>query len=76
MFTAVQKPEALYFTPVWVGRASRLHPLEVLLGPPGFGFAFGLLGLIFAVPLAVVLKVVAEELLADYRAHPWFGEEA
>lgn len=76
VFIAVQKTEAFYFTPVWVGRASRLHPLEVLLALTAFGFWFGMLGLIFAVPLAVVLKVVAEELLADYRAHPWFGEEA
>lgn len=76
VFIAVQKAEAFYFTPVWVGRASRLHPLEVLLALTAFGFWFGVLGLIFAVPLAVVLKVVAEELLADYRAHHWFGEEA
>jgi len=76
VFIAVQKAEAFYFTPVWVGRASRLHPLEVLLALTAFGFWFGVLGLIFAVPLAVVLKVAAEELLADYRAHPWFGEEA
>jgi predicted PurR-regulated permease PerM len=48
----------------------------VLLALTAFGFWFGVLGLIFAVPLAVVLKVAAEELLADYRAHPWFGEEA
>lgn len=76
VFLAVQKTEAFYFTPVWVGRASRLHPLEVLLALTAFGFWFGVLGLVFAVPLAVVLKVVAEELLADYRAHPWFGEGA
>ena len=76
VFIVVQKAEAFYFTPVWVGRASRLHPLEVLLALTAFGFWFGVLGLIFAVPLAVVLKVVGEELLTDYRAHPWFGEEA
>ncbi|WP_306589966.1 AI-2E family transporter [Geothrix sp. 21YS21S-4] len=74
-FIAVQKAEAFYFTPVWVGRASRLHPLEVLLALTAFGFWFGVLGLIFAVPLAVILKVLLEEILADYRAHPWFGEE-
>lgn len=76
LFVLVQKAEGFYFTPVWVGRASRLHPLEVLLALTAFGFWFGVLGLIFAVPLAVVLKVVLEELLADYKAHPWFGNEA
>lgn len=72
VFTAVQKIEALYLTPVWVGRASRLHPLEVLLAILCFGFAFGLVGLIFAVPLMIVLKVVAESLVTDYKRHPWF----
>jgi predicted PurR-regulated permease PerM len=74
VFTAVQKLEALYLTPVWVGRASRLHPLEVLLGILCFGFAFGLVGLIFAVPLMIVVKVILETLIADYKQHPWFQE--
>lgn len=74
VFTSVQKAETLYFTPVWVGRASRLHPLEVLLAILCFGFAFGIVGLVFAVPLMIVFKVVLEMLVADYKAHPWFEE--
>ena len=76
VFVAVQKIEALYLTPVWVGRASKLHPLEVLLGILCFGFAFGLLGLIFAVPLMIVVKVLGDVFLADYERHPWFTREA
>ena len=72
VFTMVQKTETLYFTPVWVGRASNLHPLEVLLGILCFGFAFGVPGLIFAVPLTIVIKVVGQVLITDYKAHPWF----
>lgn len=72
VFTAVQKVEALYLTPVWVGRASKLHPLEVLLAILCFGFAFGLLGLIFAVPMMIVVKVVSQHLLQDYRANAWY----
>ena len=75
VFTAVQKLEALYLTPVWVGKASRLHPLEVLLAILCFGFAFGLIGLIFAVPMMIVLSVVLEGLIADYKRHPWFEGE-
>lgn len=75
LFTAVQKAEALYFTPVWVGRASRLHPLEVLLAILCFGFAFGLPGLVFAVPLMIIVKVLVSGLVQDYQAHPWFGGE-
>jgi predicted PurR-regulated permease PerM len=73
-FAAVQAVEGLYLTPVWVGRASRLHPLEVLLALVAFGHWFGLLGLLFAVPLMVTVKVVFRVLLDDYRQHPWFTE--
>ncbi len=72
VFTLVQKVEALYLTPVWVGRASGLHPLEVLLALVAFGHWFGLVGLLFAVPLMVVAKVAWHALLADYRASEWF----
>jgi len=72
VFTAVQKTETLYFTPVWVGRASGLHPLEVLLAILCFGYAFGVVGLIFAVPLMIVLKVAGRLALDRYKAHPWF----
>jgi predicted PurR-regulated permease PerM len=76
VFTAVQKAETLYFTPVWVGRASRLHPLEVLLAILCFGYAFGFVGLVFAVPLMIVLKVVGREAVRAYRSHPWYRGEA
>jgi putative permease len=80
VFVGVQKVEALYLTPVWVGRASKLHPLEVLLAVLTFGSAFGLVGLIFAVPLMIVVKVSYEHLVDHYKANRWFkgddsGEE-
>ncbi len=74
VFAAVQAVEGLYLTPVWVGRASKLHPLEVLLALVAFGHWFGLLGLLFAVPLMVTVKVVFHVLLEDYQKHPWFTE--
>lgn len=76
VFIAVQKVEGLYLTPVWVGRASKLHPLEVLLALIVFGTWFGLLGLIFAVPLMIVAKVAWEDLLADYRLSPWYMRDS
>lgn len=72
VFVVVQKAEAFYFTPVWVGRASGLHPLEVLLGLFSFGFAFGVFGLIFAVPLMIIAKTLGRVLIAQYKAHPWY----
>ncbi len=73
-FTLVQKVEALYLTPVWVGKASGLHPLEVLLALVAFGHWFGLVGLLFAVPLMIVAKVAWHALLTDYRASGWFTQ--
>jgi len=75
VFVLVQKTETFYFTPVWVGRASGLHPLEVLLGIFCFGFAFGVLGLIFAVPLMIVCKALFRELITNYKSHAWFNRE-
>jgi predicted PurR-regulated permease PerM len=76
VFVAVQQIEALYLTPVWVGRASKLHPLEVLLALVVFGTWFGLLGLILAIPLMIVTKVVWQDLLVDYRLSPWYTRDA
>lgn len=72
VFVLVQKTEAFYFTPVWVGRATGLHPLEVLLAIFIFGFAFGVVGLIFSVPLMIACTSVARPLLAAYKQHPWY----
>jgi predicted PurR-regulated permease PerM len=74
VFELVQKCEAFYFTPVWVGRASGLHPLEVLLAIFCFGFAFGIVGLIFAVPMMIVAKALFRTLIENYKSQPWFTE--
>ena len=72
VFEGVQKVEGFYLTPVWVGKASGLHPLEVLLAIFCFGFTFGLVGLIFAVPLMIVAKALFRVLVASYKSTPWF----
>jgi len=74
VFELVQKCEAFYFTPVWVGRASGLHPLEVLLAIFCFGFAFGIVGLIFAVPMMIVAKALFRTLIENYKSQSWFTE--
>ena len=75
-FFMVQKAEGFYFTPVWVGRASKLHPVEVLMALLCFGFAFGVLGLIFAIPLMIICKVIGKKMLELYRAQPWFDSHS
>lgn len=72
VFVVVQKAEALYFTPVWVGRASGLHPLEVLLAIFMFSFAFGMFGLVFAVPLMIILKAAGRFWIARYKTEDFY----
>jgi predicted PurR-regulated permease PerM len=74
VFELVQKAEAFYFTPVWVGRASGLHPLEVLLAMFCFGYVFGVFGLIFAVPLMIVFKTLSRVLVDNYKSQAWFNQ--
>ena len=45
--------------------------VALLIGADLFGF----LGLLIAVPLAAVVKVFVDEVLALYRAFPLYGEE-
>ena len=59
-----------------MGRASGLHPLEVLLAIFCFGFAFGILGLVFAVPLMIIFKTLSRALVANYRSSSWFNNQA
>lgn len=72
VFVVIQKTEALYFTPVWVGRASGLHPLEVLLAIFMFSFVFGMFGLVFAVPLMIIFKAVGKFWIARYKVGTFY----
>ncbi len=61
---AVQTLDGLYMQPRIVGKNAELHPLLVLLALL-IGAQFGLGGLIIAVPLAIMLRVVLKELWWD-----------
>jgi predicted PurR-regulated permease PerM len=68
-FIIGQTIEGLYLTPKIVGDNVGLHPVVVILAILVFGQLLGFLGIIFAVPLAAVVKVLLGEALAYYRAH-------
>lgn len=67
--------EGNFITPAIVGKQVGLAPVWVILAIMVFGGTFGFTGLLLAVPLAAVLKVIAEELLVVYRASAFFGAE-
>ncbi len=73
-FVIIQAVETNLITPNILGNRVGLHPVWVILAVLVFGTAFGFLGIIIAVPLAAVLKVLVEEGIAFYRASPLFIE--
>jgi len=58
VFAIVQSVEGYYLTPKLLGSRLNLHPMWVLVGLVIGGNLFGLLGIILAVPIIAVAKVV------------------
>jgi predicted PurR-regulated permease PerM len=55
-----------------VGDSVGLHPVWVILALVLFSFFFGFVGLLIAVPAAVLLKLVIQAGLERYRASGWY----
>ncbi|MFW6159466.1 MAG: AI-2E family transporter, partial [Planctomycetota bacterium] len=62
-------------TPRIIGRSVGMHPVAVILSILIFGTLFGFLGVLFAVPIAAVVKVLAQELFARYRSSALYAAE-
>lgn len=71
-FAVVQALDAVLITPKLVGGRSGLGPLGVILALMLGGELLGFVGVMLAVPLAVVLVILAKEALATYRQSAWF----
>jgi len=67
VFAFGQTLAGMYLSPRIVGRRVGLHPVAVLLAIMVFGHLLGFLGVIFAVPLAAVIRVLLGEWVAHYK---------
>lgn len=67
-----QSIEGTLLTPKIVGEQVGLNPVWVILSIMVFGTWLGFLGLLLAVPIAAVLKVVVEEALVPYKRSALF----
>ncbi len=67
VFAIVQSVEGYYLTPKLLGSRLNLHPMWVLVGLVIGGNLFGLLGIILAVPVIAVAKVVLGVLEEIYQ---------
>lgn len=76
VFAVVQALEGMVLSPRVVGESVGLHPVWVILALSVFGFFFGFVGLLIAVPLAVFLKLALARTLDSYRRSIYFGTSA
>jgi predicted PurR-regulated permease PerM len=75
VFAVVQALDGTVIGPRIVGEAVGLHPVWVLLALAVSGYFFGFVGLLIAVPLAVLVKLLLRTALARYRASRLFRGE-
>ena len=58
IYFVIRQIQDYFVTPIIMGRITKLHPLIILLAVLAGGHSFGILGLILAVPIAAVLKLL------------------
>lgn len=75
VFVIVQALEGNVITPFIMGQRVGLHPVWVILAVMVFGSLLGFTGLLVAVPLAAVLKVLVVEGVDWYKSSPLFIED-
>ncbi|MBW3570483.1 MAG: AI-2E family transporter [Gemmatimonadetes bacterium] len=75
VFAVVQALDSSVIGPRVVGEAVGLHPVWVLLALAVTGYFFGFVGLLIAVPLAVLVKLLLGYALDRYRASTLFRGE-
>ncbi|MEN8144675.1 MAG: AI-2E family transporter [Gemmatimonadota bacterium] len=60
--------------PLIVGRSVDLHPVWLLLALALASFFFGFVGLLLAAPIAVLVKLIVNRLVARYRSSRYYAE--
>ena len=72
VFIVVQLLDGSYIGPKIVGEAVGLHPVWIILALSMAGYFFGFVGLLLAVPLAVLVKLLLASALTRYRGSVLF----
>ncbi len=66
VFVAVEALEGLIMTPWILGKETGLHPITLILSLLIFGRLFGFFGLLMAIPLTAIAKILAREFLLPH----------
>jgi predicted PurR-regulated permease PerM len=72
VFFVVQSLDSYFISPKIVGDRVGLHPVWVMFAIIGFASVFGIVGLLLAIPLAVLVKLVIENGVATYKASVYY----
>jgi predicted PurR-regulated permease PerM len=75
IFFVGQFLEGYVLSPKLVGESIGLHPVWLMFALFAFGYLFGFVGLLIAVPLAAVIGVLARFALRRYLASPFYTGE-
>ena len=70
---SVQILDGMVITPRIVGRSVGLAPLEVLLTMMAAGSLFGFFGVLLAVPLGAVVKILVQRIVKVYLASDFYA---
>jgi predicted PurR-regulated permease PerM len=72
IFIVGQFVEGNILSPKLVGQSVGLHPVWVIFALLAFGYLFGFVGLLVAVPLAATIGVLARFALKRYQASSFY----
>lgn len=75
VFLIVQILDGSILGPKIVGDSVGIHPVWVILALSLFGFFFGFVGLLLAIPLAVLVKLMVQHGMTRYRSSKLFRGE-
>ena len=76
IFFVVQSLDSYFFSPKIVGDRVGLHPVWVMFAIVGFASVFGIVGLLLAIPMAVLIKLVIETMIARYKGSVYYQDDA
>ena len=76
IFLVGQLLEGYVLAPKLVGKRIGLHPVWLMFALFAFGYLFGFVGLLVAVPLAAAIGVLVRFALRRYLASPLYGGES
>jgi predicted PurR-regulated permease PerM len=74
VFLVVQAFDGYFLSPKIVGDRVGLHPVWVMLAIIAFGSFFGLTGLLLAIPLAVLIKLLIQNTFSAYQKSVYYRE--